>query len=358
MHPANNVREMNKLKILILVVMISGFVATPAQAQGTIETKYAAGGTWSGIVYDSGAGLGCDVNVPPVAPYAFVYSNNIGAGGAKHPVVVWGNGTALKIPGFLELGDATCYYRAALEHLASWGFIVVASNSGYVGSGQELLYAADEIAAQNADPASPFFNKVDLSNITVAGHSQGAQGAIYAAAAPNSPFTGVLSLSTPNPLFCEDPRWDQALRVLGMEYNCGPRSPLEAAARLSVPVFFVRGVNDCVESATMRLLFAELLDLIDEEALSEYVEDVPCISSDQSDQAYFDRVPGSAAKGTVAGAGHINLAPALGYSTAWLAYTLENSTFEEPDARAAFVGNPAEIETNRRWTNWDSKNLP
>ena len=46
-----------------------------------------------------------------------------------HPIISWGNGTGVSPSGYAWL----------LGHLASWGFVVIASESRNTGSGEEML---------------------------------------------------------------------------------------------------------------------------------------------------------------------------------------------------------------------------
>jgi hypothetical protein len=78
-------------------------------------------------------------------------------------VLSWANGTCAKTTG----------YDALLQHLASHGFIVIATNSRYTGSGVAQLRGIDFLAAETARPESPLFQRVDLTKVGVFGHSQG-----------------------------------------------------------------------------------------------------------------------------------------------------------------------------------------
>jgi hypothetical protein len=93
------------------------------------------------------------------------------AGDAQVPIVLWGNGTCTQPES----------YGALLRHVASHGFFVIAPNSRWVGSGNELLRALDFAIAANKDPASPYHQRLDPRKVAVMGHSQGSSGAIAAA---------------------------------------------------------------------------------------------------------------------------------------------------------------------------------
>jgi hypothetical protein len=83
--------------------------------------------------------------------------------GQLYPVLSWANGTCAKTNG----------YNALLTHVASHGFIVIATNSRYTGGGKFQLRGLDYIEAENAREGSPLFKHVDTSKVGVFGHSQG-----------------------------------------------------------------------------------------------------------------------------------------------------------------------------------------
>ncbi|SFW87065.1 hypothetical protein [Amycolatopsis australiensis] len=63
------------------------------------------------------------------AAHTLYYPADITASTARHPVLIWGNGT----------GAAVEQYEALFTHLASWGYVIAAANTGESGSGQEML---------------------------------------------------------------------------------------------------------------------------------------------------------------------------------------------------------------------------
>lgn len=91
--------------------------------------------------------------------------------GETYPIVSWGNGTCAKPEG----------YGALLRYVASQGFVVVAPNSRYVGSGNEQKRAIDFALAANGDAQSPYYQKLDPTKVAAMGHSQGSQGTAAAA---------------------------------------------------------------------------------------------------------------------------------------------------------------------------------
>ena len=92
--------------------------------------------------------------------------------GVKYPVITWGNGTCSHPLLFSEL----------LEHLASHGFIVIASNTRWTSGGVEMLRGLDFAIAENARAASALYGKVDTAKLGVSGHSQGSMATVTAGA--------------------------------------------------------------------------------------------------------------------------------------------------------------------------------
>lgn len=85
-----------------------------------------------------------------------------------------------------------------LRYLASWGYVVVAANSSSVGNGDLLFWGGVDIVNRNNDPSDPLYQKIDTTSIGIAGHSQGAQGAINAAVDHPGFFASITSFSLPH----------------------------------------------------------------------------------------------------------------------------------------------------------------
>jgi hypothetical protein len=73
-------------------------------------------------------------------------------------------------------------YGPLLRHVASHGYIVVAANSRYVGSGEAQRKGVDFMFAQNEDPSSKYYQKIDTTKVGAFGHSQGSAGTAMASA--------------------------------------------------------------------------------------------------------------------------------------------------------------------------------
>lgn len=90
---------------------------------------------------------------------------DLGAEGRCHPVVTWGNGT----------GSNPNLYKVLLGHLASHGFVVVASDSPNVAQGAPppMVAGVTWLLEENADPQSPYYHRIDAAHVGATGHSQG-----------------------------------------------------------------------------------------------------------------------------------------------------------------------------------------
>ena len=97
--------------------------------------------------------------------------------GEKYPVITWANGTC----GF------THGYAPLLGHVASHGFVVIASNSTWTATAPTdtvQLRALDYAQALNDDPASIYYQKLDLGKVGAMGHSQGSTATSTASSDP------------------------------------------------------------------------------------------------------------------------------------------------------------------------------
>ena len=114
--------------------------------------------------------------------YTLYYPKNM-VPGVRYPVLSWANGTCAKVTG----------YDALLSHLTSHGFIVVAPNSRYTGSGKAQLRGIDFVTAEDKRPDSPLFGHVDTSKVGGFGHSQGGMSTWTAANDPRIKTSVVLN---------------------------------------------------------------------------------------------------------------------------------------------------------------------
>ena len=100
------------------------------------------------------------------------------------PVLVWGNGACANSP-FEHINF--------LNEIASNGYIVLATGNipmtdewykGPMSRAEQQIESLDWIIAQNSDPKSPYYQKVDTKNICVAGMSCGGLQTLYNCADP------------------------------------------------------------------------------------------------------------------------------------------------------------------------------
>ena len=109
------------------------------------------------------AGVGVDGGTPP--QFTLFRPKDMTQGGLCHPVITWGNGT----------GSTPSIYGILLSHLASHGFVVIASNSTNVSQGTPapMLAGVTWVLQENADPSSVLYQRIDTTHIGATGHSQG-----------------------------------------------------------------------------------------------------------------------------------------------------------------------------------------
>ena len=284
---------------------------------GTIEQRYAATGMWA--VTTSPGGACCDSLGNPFDLY---YPTNLGASGFKHPILTWGNGTN-GVPG---------NYATFLTHMASWGFVIIATVDKMTGPGQTIRDGANFLVAANSDAASIFFNKLKTTEIGAFGHSQGANGAMNALINSGGMIKTVLPIELPARIWCVA--------------SCVPMPSFTQGS-----VFFVDGSLDPISPPTQG----------------------PLVSGEQSIAGYYDAVPAGVlkVKGTLKGPTHndvtgqpdcaaaqppclIGVFGYLGYPTAWMMYQLQADTV----ARGAFVSGTGEMFSQT--VNWEyvNSNIP
>jgi hypothetical protein len=148
----------------------------------------------------------------------------------KHPLVIVAHGRiAPDVPkNYLGMTFLT-------NHLASWGDVVFSLNLDVVNAlqgeetqwgiphrGELILHAIEYMLAQNRDPSSRFFDRIDTTKIALVGHSRGGGAVIYAcnynqnhlkrpikAVATLSPANfGTEPLQAPVPHLCLYGSWD------------------------------------------------------------------------------------------------------------------------------------------------------
>ncbi len=172
---------MGKIAIIILIILIilkgcgvilSKIPSVPndytkkVKTGGEIEEKYLKMGSHEVDYYETGAMMS-------FKKFEIYYPKDIESMD-KLPVVIFVNGTGIK-------GSK---YSALQKHMASWGFITIATEEEYAWNGfsaemsvryLEFINEYKEDGKENI-----FYNKIDMDKIGVAGHSQGGIGVINA----------------------------------------------------------------------------------------------------------------------------------------------------------------------------------
>ncbi len=97
--------------------------------------------------------------------------------GETYPVITWANGTCGETAGYAPL----------LSTVASYGFVIFASNSTWTATAptdKVQLRALDYAKYVNDDPTNVLYHKLNLDKIGAMGHSQGAQATSAASSDP------------------------------------------------------------------------------------------------------------------------------------------------------------------------------
>jgi hypothetical protein len=119
--------------------------------------------------------------------------SNLATSGYCHPILIWANGHTdnpeqnppLCITSSAE--NKWCgQYLPMMQHLASHGFLVVASLSTTTSKGDPLptIAGLNWILQQAEDSTSPYYHHLDTTNIGQLGHSEGAMSTCMSASEP------------------------------------------------------------------------------------------------------------------------------------------------------------------------------
>ncbi|MGB7847629.1 MAG: hypothetical protein WBL63_18605 [Candidatus Acidiferrum sp.] len=309
--------------VLAAVVVATAILVScnpPNYPTGTIEKKYYAEGPWAVTV--SLAASCCD---SAGNKFDLYFPTNLGANGFKHPILTWGNGT-----------NATSeHYTYFLKHMASWGFVVIATQDLNTGVGQTVLDAANYLIHANSDVNSTFYQKLDVNNIGSFGHSQGAGGSINALIKSGGSIKTVIPIELPAHLWCSNAA------------NCPDTSKMTSGS-----LFLIDGSADGIISPATQPSW---------------------VPGEESIDGYYKAAPGGIikVKGTLIGPNHNDIQGQpdclsvpigcvngvygyLGYPTAWFMFQLQADNF----AHGAFVNGTGEMFSET--TNWQlvASNVP
>lgn len=170
-----------------------------AETGGALEAKYMANGSYEVSV--------CEVPVlQGFQKYLIYYPSELETSNRQYPVIVVCNGS----------GTPLSKYPAVARHYASWGFIVIGTEEEYDWSGFSAEMCVRHLERRNNNrqieegKTNIFYQKVDLSNVGVVGHSQGGVGVLNAVTAQphKDVYKAAVSLSPTNKELARNLEWD------------------------------------------------------------------------------------------------------------------------------------------------------
>ncbi len=244
--------------------------------------------------------------------YRIWYPADLEDSNATYPVIAMCNGTG---SGYMEGMTDWEGYITHFEHIASWGFIVVANNESNSYSGQSAVKGVKLLLEWNNEEGNTFYRKVDEEKIGVTGHSQGGAGCLNAATKHGGEdiFKSIYSVS--------GAQRDLAVGLWGEDaaYDIGS---------IQVPCCFIAGIG----------------------AFEDIVIPLPCLQANYD--AVREGVPAVMMRRKNYDHGDM-LIKGDGYLIAWFLYTL----CDDAGASKAFYGDDAEIIVNTNWQDVAVKSL-
>lgn len=218
-----------------------------------------------------------------------------------------------KIPLIIWSGDEDSTdddYKKSLESLSSYGFLVLYNQEKNTGDGKSTYQAIEAIDTLNKEKDSALYEKVDMENIGLGGHGQGACEALNASyLKKNNNIKSIFLTSLPK------------LGTIKNHFNFKDKSSMiYDLSKVSHPIFITAG------SGKIDSFYCPL------EAISEEINKI-----DKKVEAYgairkkYDN-------------NLVNNYHPLGYMNAWFAYTLQKDT----TAANAFIVNE-ELKNNPKW---------
>lgn len=284
--------------LLVVIVLISGIILYIAQKPavpsnyteniktgGKIEATYLSAGEYEVSYFEQ-------VVMENYKKYEIWYPSEMESSDKQYPVVVINNGTGVKA--------SKC--QALFEHLASWGFIVIANEEEYSWNGFAAEMSLKYLLKSNEDSTSIFYQHIDTENIGVSGHSQGGVGTI-------NTITITEHATMYKAAFAASITQEELSFELEWEYD---------ASKINIPFFMVAGTGDL---------------------------DAQIISPLEGMTQIYDKIVDSPirvmARRTNAEHGDM-LTYANGYETAWFMWHLQG----DEEAAKAFLGKTPEIISN------------
>jgi len=283
------------LVILALIVLLFIKAAlTPAAPEnytetvktgGEIEKHYLSNGNYSVGYYEQNTD-------EKFEKYEIWYPVDLKDTKASFPVIVVLNGTGVK----------ASKYKEQFQHFASWGFIVIGTEEVESWNAAAADKSLAFILSQNEDQESLFYQKIDVDNVGVVGHSQGGAGVFNA-------ITEMEHSSVYKTAVSVSPTHEEMAVALGWHYDL---------TKISVPIFMVAGSKGDFE--------------------------MNAVIPDEAMQSMYDKIAAPKVMARKRNMEHGEmLYSADGYITAWFMWQLQ----DDEAAAKAFVGDDAEILENK-----------
>lgn len=252
---------------------------------GDIEAKYIKKGSFEIAYFE-------EKTNDSLKKYEIYYPKELETTEKKYPVVVFTNGT----------GVAGSKYVALFEHLASWGFVVIGNEEPETWNGISSDKSIGYLLEQNEKSDSRFYQKIDVDNIGITGHSQGGAGVFNA-------ITECKNASVYKTAVSLSPTHEEQAISMKWHYDL---------SQINIPLMIVAGTKGDFETQLV----------IPIEKMIEMYNKIP------SDKVMMRKT----------GYEHGEmLYVADGYVTAWLMWQLQNDN----DAAKAFTGDTPEIMNNK-----------
>lgn len=191
--------------IIVLLKYAASRPAAPADYQrkvetgGEIEAAYLASGSFEVSVYEEPV-------LQVFKKYVIYYPAELETSEKQYPVIVICNGS----------GTPISKYPTVPKHYASWGFIVIGTEEEHAwnGFGAEMsvrhLQRLNDNEQIEEGKENIFYQKIDLSNVGIVGHSQGGVGVLNAITAQphKDTYKAAVSLSPTNKELAHALEWD------------------------------------------------------------------------------------------------------------------------------------------------------
>ena len=194
-----------------------------------------------------------------------------------------------------------------LEQLATWGFIVVGNQDKGTGSGQTTITELKYMLNENENKDSIFYDKIDMDNIGLTGHSQGGAAVMNAITKYKEAkyFKAALPLSPVS----------EKTTAEATDYNYD-------SSKVKIPIFILAGTSGDFEIKTV-IPYEEFTKMYDKITS-------PKVAARRTDMTHDDM-----------------LHKAQGYVAAWFMWQLQGDN----EASKVFVGEKPELLNNKLYQN-------